>query len=327
MAGKPSFADRATIRTDLAVEARQFLTQQGHPVPGVTIEEEESQYAKVSWVKITSPAGAQAMGKPPGNYITIESRYLRQANRVVQEEIGQILARELEKLANLAPEATVLVVGLGNWHATPDALGPRVIDELMVTRHIAQYAPEELSEGLRTVCALAPGVLGITGIETGEIVKGIVQNVRPDLIIAIDSLAARSVDRVCTTIQLADNGINPGSGVGNKRLGITKETMGVPVIAIGVPTVVHASNIAYDVIETLLGQMKGELDLGIMGRLGEADKRQLIRAVLGSEMGDLHVTPKEIDTLILNLSRVLAGALNVALHPAVKPEDMYRYLH
>ena len=326
MAGKPSFADRATIRTDLAVEARQFLTQQGYPVPGVTVEDDENEYARVSWVKITSPEGAQAMGKPPGNYITIESPYLRQASRVAQEEIGKLLVRELEKLANLPPEATILVVGLGNWHATPDALGPRVIDELLVTRHVAQYAPEELSEGLRIVCALAPGVLGLTGIETGEIVKGIVQNVKPDLIIAIDSLAARSVDRVCTTIQLADNGINPGSGIGNKRMGITRETMGVPVIALGVPTVVHASNIAYDVIETLLGQMKGELDLGIMGRLGEADKRQMIRAVLGSEMGDLHVTPKEIDSLILNISRVLAGALNVALHPAVKEEDLYRYL-
>jgi len=196
----------------------------------------------------------------------------------------------------------------------------------MVTRHIAQYAPEELGEGLRVVSALAPGVLGITGIETGEIVKGIIQNVAPDLVIVIDSLAARNVERVCTTIQLADNGIHPGSGVGNKRLALTKETMGVPIIAIGVPTVVHASNIAYDVIETLLGQMKGEIDLGLIGKLGTADKRQTIKAVLGPELGDLHVTPKEIDFLILNLSQILSGALNIALHPAVKEEDVYRYL-
>ncbi|NLP18770.1 MAG: GPR endopeptidase [Firmicutes bacterium] len=315
-----------SIRTDLAVEARQFLTQQGHAVPGVTFKEDTGEYAHVSSVEITTPEGAQAMGKPPGNYITIESQYLRQTNKVIQEEISQILARELEKLFNLAENAAVLVIGLGNWHATPDALGPRVIDKLMVTRHIAQYAPEELGEGLRIVSALAPGVLGITGIETGEIVRGIVQNVKPDLVIAIDSLAARNVDRVCTTIQLADNGINPGSGVGNKRLALNEETMGVPVIAIGVPTVVHATNIAYDVIETLLGQVKGEMDLGIMGKLGAADKRQTIQAVLGPGIGDLHVTPKEIDFLILNLSQILSGALNVALHPAVKEKDVFRYL-
>ncbi|MGI6576254.1 MAG: GPR endopeptidase [bacterium] len=316
------------IRTDLAVEARQFLTERGHSVPGVEVEEEEeSKYSKVTWVKVSTPEGAQAMGKPPGNYITIDSQELRSPSRVIQEEISKLLAEKLAQLADLSDDATVLVVGLGNWNATPDALGPRVIDQILVTRHIAQFAPEELAEGLRPVCALSPGVLGLTGIETGEIVRGIVENIKPDLVIAIDALAARSISRVCTTIQLADTGINPGSGVGNKRLGITKEDLGVPVIAIGVPTVVHATNIAYDVIETLMGQLRVQInDLGIMGRLGEADKRQLIKAVLGPVISELHVTPKEIDALILNLSRVLAGALNVALHPAIKPEEVNLYL-
>jgi spore protease len=317
-----------SILTDLAVETRQFLTERGESLPGVEISEEESQHSKISWVKITTPQGAQSMGKPPGNYITIESQQLKGSSRLVQDEIGQILAEKLAQLTTLADDAAILVVGLGNWNATPDALGPRVVDQLLVTRHIAQFAPEELAEGLRSVSAISPGVLGLTGIETGEIIKGIVDNIKPDLVIAIDALAARSVSRVCTTIQLTDTGINPGSGVGNKRLGITKETLGVPVIAIGVPTVVHASNIAYDVLETLTGQMGGAGEnLGIMGKLGEADKRQMIRAVLGSSMGELHVTPKEIDSLILNLSQVLAGALNVALHPAIKPEEMRLYLH
>ena len=173
------------------------------------------------------------MGKPRA-YITIEAPALRDNNREAQQEVAEVLAEKLKSLFNLPENANILLVGLGNWNATPDALGPKVINQSMVTRHLYKYAPEELQGGLRSVSALAPGVLGITGIETAEIIKGVVEKIKPELIIVVDSLAAGSVERIATTIrsQYRDQ---PGSGIGNKRSGINLETMGVPVIAVGIP--------------------------------------------------------------------------------------------
>jgi spore protease len=247
----------------------------------------------------------------------------------VQEEVAQVFVQEIHNIMPLGDEAQVFVAGLGNWQATPDSLGPRVVGQLLVTRHLQEFVPPELRGCLRSVSAMAPGVMGLTGIETGEIIWGVTERIRPDVVLAIDALAARSADRILTTIQLADTGIHPGSGVGSNRVGITKETLGVPVIAIGVPTVVHASTIAHDTIELLVDKFRDQAQFyDIVREMDGSDKRELIAEVLAPTLGDLMVTPKEIDVLILEMSKVLAGALNAALHPKMDLEhqDITDYL-
>jgi spore protease len=197
---------------------------------------------------------------------------LRDRDRVLQEEVSQIFAKEVSRfLTRIAPESLVMVVGLGNWNATPDALGPKVVDQLLVTRHLFAMSPPELRQGLRPVCSIAPGVLGLTGIETAEIVFSLVKHVHPAMVIAIDALASRSTERLCTTIQISDSGVHPGSGVGNRRTGITPESLGVPVLAVGVPTVVHAVTIISDALEFLRTQQQEQPEPAqTAARLGEA---------------------------------------------------------
>ncbi len=248
------FFNKYAVRTDLALEATEVIVERGGPpeIPGVVVENESAAHVKINRTRVETDAGARAIGKVKGYYITIESAALREHNREVQKDVSRAIAQELEAfLQSLADDDPVLVVGLGNWNATPDALGPRVIDKLLVTRHLFTMAPPELRGGLRPVAALAPGVLGITGIETGETIQGVVEKVKPQLIICIDALASRSTERLCTTIQIADTGIHPGSGIGNTRMGITLQTMGVPVVAIGVPTVIHAVTLVSDGMEMM----------------------------------------------------------------------------
>jgi spore protease len=307
------------FRTDLANEAREFIEgYRGGGIPGVEVQEFRTRECRVTRVRVTTPEAGRELGKPPGQYVTIEAPGLLKRSRPVQEEVAQVFVGEFTNLAPLPGDAEVFVVGLGNWQATPDSLGPRVVGQLLVTRHLHDYIPPELRNGLRSVAAIAPGVLGLTGIETGEIVWGVAGRVKPDVVICIDALAARSAERILTTIQLADTGIHPGSGVGNKRVGITRETLGVPVIAVGVPTVVHAATIAYDTIELLVDKFRDRAQFyEIVREMDAGDKRALIDEVLSPYIGDLMVTPKEIDVLILEMSKVLAGAFNAALHPKV----------
>lgn len=290
------------------------------------------------------------MGKAPGNYATIEAPGLRTHNREIQERIAELLAKEIEwffEQAELGAEDGVLVVGLGNWNATPDALGPKAVENLMVTRHLLQMSPPELREGLRPIAAIAPGVLGLTGIETGEIIMGVVDRIGAKAVICIDALASRSVDRLCSTIQVSDTGIHPGAGVGNRRLAITKETLGIPVIAIGVPTVVHAVTIISDAMDLIekgsISSPEGELPPkpvqfsidpeAIRGNPKKAqsapptpDRRQLIAQMLEPYFGSMIVTPKEIDLLIDEVSDVVAGALNVSFHEGVNYDEVFKYL-
>ncbi|HHW14173.1 MAG TPA: GPR endopeptidase [Firmicutes bacterium] len=248
----PLFA-QYNVRTDLALEATEVVrSRTGQDIPGAQIEEEQTDYAKVTRMSIYSAQASRTLGKLPGHYCTIESPGLRDRDRVLQEEVSQTFAKEVSRfLTRIAPEALVMVVGLGNWNATPDALGPKVVNQLLVTRHLFELSPPELRQGLRPVSAIAPGVLGITGIETAEIVFALVKQVRPAMVIAIDALASRSTDRLCTTIQISDTGVHPGSGVGNRRIGLTPESLGIPVLAIGVPTVVHAVTLISDALEAL----------------------------------------------------------------------------
>jgi len=302
-------------------------------LPGVQVDSEKSDEMTISRVRIVNEDGAKAMGKPIGYYVTLEVPRLKEKDPALTEEVSKNMADEIKDMIELPADATVLVVGLGNWNVTPDSLGPKVIGRLIITRHLMEMMPDEYNtkNGIRPVCALAPGVLGITGIETGEIIKGLVEKLKPQLVIAIDSLAARSMERISTTIQIADTGVYPGSGIGNRRLGITEETIGVKVVAIGVPTVVDAATMANDTLDMLIGQFTRQAQPGsdfykLLQDLDKDEKYRLIQEVMSPFVGQLVVTPKEIDSLIDNTARTLAGGLNLALHPGISYEEVSTFL-
>ncbi len=325
----PSF----NIRTDLALEAREIV--QGHSnvgIPGVVSETLPEDGITVSRVRVETVEAARQLGKTPGRYVTLEAPGLRQKDTDLQDRLSELFARELLALLPMPEDLDqpVLVIGLGNWNVTPDALGPRVINDLLVTRHVMQPGRHALSEGFRSVCALSPGVMGITGIETAEIIQAIVSKVKPALLIAVDALAAHRIERLHTTIQVADSGIHPGSGVGNNRLGINRENMGVPVVAIGVPTVVDASTIAGQAMDALIESLRREAVAGILAdtleKLNREQRQVMVREVLEPYAGQLMVTPKEIDAFIADVALVIAAGLNAALHEKVKADEPGKYM-
>jgi len=316
------------VQLDLAVEAHQLLRgESGVEIPGVLMDEQKHEHAKVTIITVQTDEGAKAMSKPKGQYITIDAPEIRTNDYDIHEKITNLLADRLIDLMDLKEDSSILIIGLGNWNATPDALGPQVINRTMVTRHLFELTPNELQGNLRRVSALAPGVLGLTGIETAEIIRGIVEHVKPDLVIAIDALAAGSLERVGTSIQICDTGIHPGAGVGNPRAGINEESIGCKVIAIGLPTVVNASVIAHDVVEGVFEQFVTnpsvyELYKGIKPETFS----KIIDDVLSPFQGNLMVTPKEIDELIKTSAKIIAGALAISLHPGIDRNDYERYL-
>lgn len=312
------------IHTDLALEARELIMerQPAAEPAGVQTRTEQQGDTLITRVEIANEAAGRSMGKLPGYYVTLEAPGLRMQDRDKLEEIAILVAKELEGFIarlRISDNAPCLVIGLGNWNATPDALGPKVIEHMLVTRHLTQFKPADQG-GLRPVSALAPGVLGITGMETGEIVLGVVQRTRPQFVVVIDALASRNTKRVGSTIQLADTGIHPGSGLGNKRIGITPQTLGVPVIAIGVPTVVEASTIVMDALGEVVKHDPSLIHPNAINR------QDIMQRILAPYFNSLIVTPKEIDVMIDDLSIVISGALNIALHPAVSPQEVFRYL-
>jgi spore protease len=321
------------IRTDLAIEAREmYKKEKQQEIPGVKVDVSENRGVKVTRVEIVEEVGARVMGKPMGNYVTIESKEIKNRNKDVYEDTSRAVAQELSRITKVDRNSTTLVVGLGNWNVTPDSLGPKVISHLMVTRHIFEYLPEQVDEGVTPVCALSPGVLGITGIETGEIIEGLVNRIKPDRVIAIDALASRRLERINTTIQISDTGISPGSGVGNRRKELSKQTLGVPVIAVGVPTVVDAATMANDTIDMMVDSMIQQSEEGqefyeVLKKMKGEDKYNLIREVLTPYVGNLVVTPKEIDDMIRDMSKILANGLNIFLHPSIDPNDVDRYIN
>jgi spore protease len=314
------------FRTDLALENREGIDGD---IPGVevTIEQDDELSITVTLVEITDEDGAKAMHKPIGSYITLESHAMKENDPAAHEEIAKILARKLSKLIDLPAEASILVIGLGNARVTPDALGPQVNERLLVTRHLGKDVPCDLQGKLRAVSALSPGVMGITGIETAEIIKGVSEKIQPDVIIAIDALAARKTSRINATIQMSDAGINPGAGLGNHRTPINRETMGIPVIAIGVPTVVDAATLANDTMDKMLSAMKATADdtfLSTLQTIQEDERYNLIRELLHDE--NMFVTPKDVDAVISRLSNIIANTLNIALHPGITTDDLNRYV-
>ncbi|RCX22732.1 spore protease [Fontibacillus phaseoli] len=330
-----------SVRTDLAVESKEMAeTAYGGPVPGLNEQIDEHDGIKITRLDVTNEAASRQIGKMVGHYITIEVPGLRSQDSDLQEKVSAAFAKEFGLFLNkigVHENAKVLIVGLGNWNVTPDALGPLVVENALVTRHYFELAPDQVSPGYREVSAIAPGVLGITGIESSEVVQGIVERTKPDLIIAIDALASRSLERVNTTIQIADIGIHPGSGIGNKRRGLTKEILGVPCIAIGVPTVCYASTIVNNVFDLMKTHFDQESDegqpgqtkqiLGLLTELSEGERLGLVKEVLEPLGHDLIVTPKEIDEFIEDIANVIASGLNLALHEAVNPDNVATYTH
>lgn len=312
--------DKYNIRTDLALEQKERFESDNVEVPGVVLEEEydEELEIRTTRVVIQTEKGAKTMGKPVGTYITLEAPNLavpdEDYHREVSKEIAQILK---ELIQGEKEEYNVLVIGLGNRLVTPDALGPDVADNLVVTRHIIkEYGKYAMGgEKVHTVSAIVPGVMGQTGMETLEIVKGVVEETKPDFAIAIDALAARNSKRLNRTIQLADTGINPGSGVGNHRNALTEDTLGIPVIAIGVPTVVDAATIVNDTMENLLAALETSEMLKGVGVVLQGyyatEKYELIKELISPHLNGMFVTPKDIDETVKRISYTISEALNM----------------
>lgn len=280
------------VRTDLALEAKESVEEKASGLRGVSIEEhfEEESEVQITKVVIESKNGAKEMGKPMGTYITLEAPNMVEPDEDYHQEISKELAKHLRQIIPKATEEqSVLVVGLGNRDVTPDALGPNVINNMMITRHIIrEYGKAAYGNNkVNVISGIVPGVMAQTGMETAEIVKGIVEETHPDLVIVIDALAARSTRRLNRTIQITNTGIQPGSGVGNHRNAISEEVLGIPVIAIGIPTVVDAATIVNDAMDNLLNSM--------------------------SELNNMYVTPKDVDETIKRLSFTVSEALNMAL--------------
>lgn len=321
-----------SVRTDLAIESRELLDKNDTgDLDGIESFHEELKDIKITQVKITTQQGSQAMGKPIGTYITIEAEKMKSNDVECQERIMKIAAKHLIELSHLKENQVTLVVGLGNWNITPDALGPKVISKVLVTRHLLEQVPLQIDESVRPVAAIAPGVMGLTGIETGEIIQGIVEKLKPDLVIAIDALAARKLSRINATIQMSDVGICPGAGVGNKRMALNKETLGVPVIALGIPTVVDAATLVNDTMDRMLEEMihhssRGTNFYKMLQGLADEEKYQLILDILNPYEGNMFVTPKEVDAVVNRLSNILANAINIAMHPGITMADINRYI-
>src|SRR5690625_2626066 len=353
------------VRTDLAVEAKDMYVEKEKPtkeIPGVTVKEDSYQDVKISHIEI-SKTGEKKLNKKPGSYITIFADGVKKQDTKLQSNAAKALTEQIKDLLaknKIKAGSKGLIVGLGNWNVTPDELGPMTVDKVMVTNHLFELKYESVSSGYRPVAAISPGVMGVTGMETSDIILSIIQKFTPDFVIVIDALASRSIERINETIQITDTGIHPGSGVGNKRKELSKESLGIPVIAIGVPTVVDAVTIASDTLDYLLKHMGREWKekdtprssllpenmpirhenlseedlpdeqrrstfLGLVGNLSEQEKRSLLEEVLSTTGRNLIVTPKEIDGFMEDMAHLVAQGINAALHDKIKVEEDAHY--
>lgn len=295
------------IRTDLALEATESVRKRASgQMRGVSIDEYDvMEDVHISKVVILSKNAAKSMGKPMGTYITLEAPALQESDEDYHRDISEELARQLKDvLPDINEEKSILVVGLGNRDVTADSLGPCTVDNLFITRHIIrEYGRQAYrASKIHQISALVPGVMAKTGMETAEIIKGVIKETTPDIVIVIDALAARSTKRLNRTIQITDTGIHPGSGVGNHRNALTKESLGVPVIAIGIPMVVDAGTIVSDALEKLSEEYDG----------GKASL-DYFRNSADTQLHNMYVTTKNIDETTKRLSFTLSEAINIAL--------------
>lgn len=289
------------IYTDLACEIRELSPD----LEGISEQTEEKGEIHIRRVGVITEAASRKIGKAIGNYVSLDAERLIQRPKELFSAMEQAIADEIRTLLRFNVEhSCIMVVGLGNRSVTPDSLGPRTVERVMITRHIKRFVPDLMDFDTPAVCAFAPGVLGITGIETTDFIKGVANKVKPDCVIAVDSLASRRAARISTTVQISDAGISPGSGVGNRRTDISRETIGVRVISIGVPLVVRASTIIRDFASILSDNTDG-------GKESLASAAEKLRE---RDLEDMIVTPKDIDTIADDMSKIVAGGINRALY-------------
>lgn len=309
------------IRTDLALETKEKFDADNVEIKGVTVTEDYDPTYEVTTtiVKVETEKGAKVMGRPVGSYITIEAPGLTEPDEEHHSEISRVLANRIKSLLPQSKGLKVLVVGLGNRQVTPDAIGPNVVDNLFVTRHLLkEYGKYAVGmENASIISAIVPGVMAQTGMETAEIIKGVVEETKPECIIVVDALASRSTKRLNRTIQIADTGIQPGSGVGNHRKGINKDTLGIPVIGVGVPTVVDAATIVNDTMESLIEALESSDSLKGLGDIynsyNESQKYDLIRELIAPNLNGMFVTPKNVDETVKRISYTISESLNQLL--------------
>lgn len=313
-----------SVRTDLALEEKERFESDDVEIQGVVLEEnyDEEQELRVTRVEIRTENGAKAMGKPVGTYLTLETPNLALPDDESQMNIAARLCEYIRELVmrnagEKEDDLSVLVVGLGNRDVTPDALGPYVADHLSVTRHIVkEYGKYAMGlEHANMISAIVPGVMGQTGMESTEIVRGIVRETHPDMVIAVDALAARNSKRLNRTVQIADTGIHPGSGIGNNRSGLTEESLGVPVIGIGVPTVVDAATIVNDTMENFIIALESSNSLKGVGEVlksyNAGEKYEFVKELIAPHLNGMFVTPKDVDEMIHQISHTISEALNM----------------
>lgn len=309
------------VRTDLALEMRESMEESAGECRGVSVEEDyrEESEIKITRVIIETMNGAKAMGKPMGSYITLEAPAMTQPDENYHQEISEELSRQLKEIIpGIEEEISIMVVGLGNRDVTADALGPNVVDNLVITRHmVKEYGKVAFNKKqIHMISGLIPGVMAKTGMESQEIIRGVVEKTKPDVVIVVDALAARSTRRLNRTIQISNTGIHPGSGVGNHRRAITKETIGTNVIAIGVPTVIDTPTIVYDTLENLLKALSVSQHFRMVSetfrQFNDNEKYQLIREIIAPEMSDMFVTPKDADETIKRIGYTISEAINIA---------------
>lgn len=311
------------IRTDLALEAREMIDEEKSKrmesdaaLPeGMNVDTKEKNYITITKIQISTDEAAKKIGKKQGDYITVELKTPDLNTLDIHKELASSIADCLIPLIEQLKknEPSVMVVGLGNRNITPDSLGPKVVDKIVVTRHVktSEQLKNTVDKRLGIVSAVAPGVMGTTGIETGEILKGLIEKASPDLVFVIDALCARKTSRINTTIQISTAGIVPGSGVGNHRMELSTQTLGIPVIAIGVPTVVDSVTIVYDIINDLEGNNIDE---------------DVINNIARNNAGNMVVTPKNIDIAIDRMSIAISNGINMAIHKGFDIGDVSEYL-
>lgn len=318
------------LRTDLALESKEMYDENNDiEIKGVEVDKAQKGSVDITRIKITNENGSRSLSKPIGNYITLEVPGLRNADAELKDEVSMALSRELSNLIAFKDDLKVLVVGLGNEKITPDALGPLAASKIKVTRHYFLAYRKDRDKTMACVSALVPGVMGTTGIETLEVIKGAVEKVKPDLVIAIDALAARRVERINTTIQITDTGINPGAGVGNRRLELNSHSLGARVIAIGVPTVIDSFTVVFDTIEDLGNCEQDKTIGGYFGKLTHVfqNNGDTVDQMLQSCSRNMIVTANDIDSLVQDYSQIISNALNISLHPGLTLGDVNRYMN
>ena len=307
------------FRTDMAVERRDLYRKANHienEIDGVECEEEKIEDIAITRVKISNRQGEEALKKPVGNYITIDVKKINNIETEKEDKIIEVIAKELASIVekHIGKQEEIMIVGLGNLYSTPDSLGSRVVNEVEITRHIKLYLPQYIDENTRSISAISPGVLGTTGIESAEIIRGIVDKIKPKMILAIDSLCSKNVSRINKSIQISDTGIVPGGGVGNARDELSEKSLGIPVIAIGVPTVVEMASITNDCLDLFIEDLQKKAESNeVLNKLKDEDNYQKIKDALIPNDYNFIVTPKEIDELIDAMKDIIARGINEAL--------------